>query len=378
MSLAAPVLFTPYRLRGLELANRIVVSPMGQHSAENGLAADWHLMHLGQFAVSGAGLVLTEAVAVEPRGRVSRGCLGLWNDAQTEAFSRIIDFFRRYGGSKIGVQLGHSGRKGSVGTSWEGQKPQAPEQGGWDIVAPSAVPYPGRNVPLALDATGLAQVKRDFADATRRADAAGFDFVEVHAAHGYLLHNFLSPITNRREDAYGGDTAGRMRFPLEVFDAMRAVWPDNKPLGVRVSATDWADGGWTEDETIAFCRELKARGCDVICASAGGTTPEQRIAIGPLYQVPYAERIQREVGIPTMAVGLITTPAEAESVVASGSADLVALARGMLYDPRWPWHAAEALGADVFFPPQYDRAHPSMRLGDSFKVFRDPKPAAFG
>ncbi|MFZ4533885.1 MAG: NADH:flavin oxidoreductase/NADH oxidase [Alsobacter sp.] len=376
--MAAPVLFTPYQLRGLTLDNRIVVSPMGQHSADDGIAADWHLMHLGQFAVSGAGLVITEAVAVEPRGRVSRGCLGLWNDAQAEAFARIIGFFRRYGGSKIGIQLGHSGRKGSVGTSWEGQKPQAPVQGGWDIVAPSSEPYPGRNVPQALDAVGLADVKLAFAEATRRAHAAGFDFIEVHAAHGYLLHNFLSPIANRRNDAFGGDTAGRMRFPLEIFEVMRAAWPDEKPMGVRVSATDWADGGWTEEETTSFCRELKARGCDVICASAGGTTPEQHIKVSPLYQVPYAERIHREVGIPTMAVGLITTPADAESVVASGRANLVALARGMLYDPRWPWHAAEALGAEVFFPPQYDRAHPSMRLGDSFKVYRDRKPAAFG
>ncbi len=361
-------LFSSFSLRSLDLPNRIVVSPMGQHSAEDGIAGDWHLMHLGQFAVSGAGLVITEAVSVEPEGRVGPGCIGLWTDAQAEALARITGFCRRHGGAKLGIQLNHSGRKGSVGASWEAHAALPPGGGGWVPKAPSAIRYPGRNEPAALDAEGMAAVLRAFVDATRRADAAGFDLIELHAAHGYLLHNFLSPLTNRRNDAYGGSRAARMRFPLEVFDAMRAVWPAEKPLGVRVSATDWAEGGWTLEDTLEFCAALKARGCDFVCASSAGAVAEQKIAVGPLYQVPFAEAIRREIGIATIAVGLIRTPAEAEGIVAQRRADLVALARGMLYDPRWAWHAAEALGAEAYYPPQYDRAHPTMRQNDSFGV----------
>ena len=370
-----PALFTPLSLRETTLSNRIVVSPMGQHSAEDGLAGDWHLMHLGQFAVSGPGLVITEAVAVEPRGRVSRGDLGLWSDAQASALARIVAFCRAHGGAKLGIQLYHAGRKGSVSKSWERQLAIPPASGGWEILGPSASPYPGRATPIALDAAGIAAIRAGFVAATRRADDAGFDLIELHAAHGYLLHNFLSPLANARTDAYGGSLENRMRLTLEVFDAVRAAWPGAKPLGVRVSATDWAPGGWTETDCLALCAALQSRGCDYICASSGGTTPEQSIRVAPLYQVPFAERIRRELAIPTMAVGLITEPLQANGIVAQGRADLVALARGMLYDPRWAWHAAEALGADAYFPPQYDRAHPSMRRNDSFKVYRESRRA---
>jgi NADPH2 dehydrogenase len=364
----APRLFEPLNLREITLPNRIVVSPMGQHSADGGIVADWHLMHLGQFAVSGAGLVFTEAVAVTPEGRVSPYDIGLWTDEQGRALTRIVDFAKRFGGAVMGVQLNHSGRKGSVAPAWEGHEALQPGGRGWHPEAPSAAGYPGRNDPVALDEAGLARVVQAFADAAERADAAGFDVIELHSAHGYLLHNFLSPLANRRSDAHGGSLTNRMRFPLAVFDAVRAVWPTGKALGVRVSATDWVPGGWSLSDTIAYARELKARGCDFICASSGGTAPEQKIEVKPLYQVPFAEAIRAETGIVTIAVGLIKQPREAEGILAAGQADLVALARGMLANPRWAWTAAEELGAAVFFPKQYDRAHPAMRNNDSFGV----------
>jgi NADPH2 dehydrogenase len=364
----APHLFEPLSLREITLPNRIVVSPMGQHSADDGVVADWHLMHLGQFAVSGAGLVFTEAVAVTPAGRVSPYDIGLWTDEQAEALTRIVDFARRYGGAVMGVQLNHSGRKGSVAPAWEGHEALKAGGRGWQPEAPSAAGYPGRNAPVALDDAGLARTRKAFADAARRADAAGFEVIELHSAHGYLLHNFLSPLANRRSDAYGGSLANRMRFPLAVFDAVRAVWPTGKALGVRVSATDWIEGGWSLADTITYAAELKARGCDFICASSGGTAPEQTIAVKPLYQVPFAQAIREAIGIATIAVGLIKQPREAEGILAAGQADLVALARGMLANPRWAWDAAEQLGASAFYPKQYDRAHPAMRNNDSFGV----------
>lgn len=369
-------LFSPTTLRSITFDNRIVVSPMGQYSADaEGRATDWHLMHLGHLAASGAGLVFTEATAVEPRGRVSGKCLGIWSDDHVEGLRSVVDFCRRHGGAKLGMQLAHSGRKGSVTVPWEKQVGMQDSEGGWLMASPSAVAYPGRPMPEALDEAGLAQVRDAFRDAAIRADAADFDIIEIHNAHGYLLHSFLTPFANARTDSYGGSLENRMRFPLSVFEAVRAVWPERKPLGVRISATDWADGGWTPAESVVFVRELEKRGCDYICASSGGSTDRQKIPVGPSYQVPFAEQIRREVGIPTMAVGLITQPQQAEDILADGQADFVALGRGMLYNPRWPWHAAAHFGEEVYFPPQYERSHPSMRAGDFLKPFRERQTA---
>jgi 2,4-dienoyl-CoA reductase-like NADH-dependent reductase (Old Yellow Enzyme family) len=365
-------LFSPFSLRSMTFDNRIVVSPMGQYSADaDGFATEWHAMHLGHLAVSGAGLVFTEATAVESRGRVSSRCLGIWSDEHIFGLRSVVGFCRRYGGAKLGIQLAHSGRKGSVTVPWEKQIGVQEGEGGWLMASPSAVPYPGRPVPQALDADGLTQVRDAFRDAAKRADAAGFDVIEIHNAHGYLLHSFLSPFANARTDEYGGSLENRMRFPLEVFEAVRSAWPEHKPLGVRVSATDWAKGGWTPQETVAFASAVKARGCDYICVSSGGSSDKQVIPIAPGYQVPFAEEIRRDVGMPTMAVGLITEPQQAEDILARGQADFVALGRGMLYNPRWPWHAAAHFGEEVYFPPQYARAHPSMRAGDFLKPFRE-------
>jgi 2,4-dienoyl-CoA reductase-like NADH-dependent reductase (Old Yellow Enzyme family) len=368
-------LFSPIALRSVTFNNRIVVSPMGQYSADNGGATAWHLMHLGHLALSGAGLVFTEATAVEPRGRVSSKCLGIWSDDHVKALKEAIGFCRRHGGAKLGMQLAHSGRKGSVTVPWEKQIGMREGEGGWPTVSPSDVAYPGRPAPQALDADGLHQVKDAFVSAACRADAAGFDVIEIHNAHGYLLHSFLSPFANARTDDYGGSLDNRMRFPLAVFEAVRAAWPEHKPLGVRVSATDWDEGGWTLEETVVFARALKARGCDYICASSGGASATQKIPIAPGYQVPFAERVRRDAGIATMAVGLITEPQQAEDILSSGRADFVALGRGMLYNPRWPWHAAAYFGEEVHFPPQYERSHPSMRSGDFLKPFRERQAA---
>lgn len=359
------LLFSPFRLRGMELPNRIVVSPMAQYSATaTGHATNWHLMHYGSLAASGAGLIIFEAIAVEPRGRVSPRCLGLWEESQVKALRPVLDFCREVGPAVLGLQLAHSGRKGSVPRPWEGQAPLGPEQEGWEVVSSCAEPYPGREAPHALTLPEMAAMTQHYVTAARNADAAGFDLIELHAAHGYLLTGFLSPLANRRNDAYGGDLAGRMRYPLEVFRAIREVWPQHKPLGVRISATDWKEGGWDGDASVAFARELKALGCDYLCASSGGTVPDQKITLGPGYQVPYAARVKREAGLTSMAVGLIDQPQQAEDILAKGEADLVALGRGMMWNPRWPWHAAEALGTKAPFPPQYARSHTSMRYGD--------------
>ncbi len=360
-------LFSKYKMRDLDLVNRIVVSPMGQYSAENGCATDWHMMHLGHLAVSGAGLLFTEATAVNLPGRLSTSDLGLWSDANEEALGRVIAFCRKHGGAKLGSQLYHGGRKSSITTAWEGQKPVPIEKGGWTPYSPSKEPYPGRNMPEMLDETGIKHAIADFAAAARRADRIGFDVIEIHGAHGYLIHNFLSPFANKRTDAYGGSLQGRMRFAIEVFEAIRKIWPERKPLGMRISATDWVEGGWTLDDSVVLAVELKKRGCDYITASSGGSVPEQELKVGPGYQVPFAERIRREAGIATMAVGLITEPRQAEQIIASGQADLVALGRGMLFNPRWPWHAAMELGEPVYYPPQYERSHPKMRAGDFLK-----------
>lgn len=364
-------LFSHFKMRDLELVNRIVVSPMGQYSAENGSATDWHTMHLGNLSVSGAGLLITEATAVEEAGRLSKRDLGLYNDDNEEALARVVAFCRKHGDVKMGSQLYHSGRKGSVSTAWEGQQAISLGQGGWTPFGPSAVPYPGRNPPQALDEAGIKRAIAAFADAAKRADRIGFDVIEIHGAHGYLIHNFLSPLVNRRTDKYGGSLQARMRFSIEVYEAIRAVVPERKPIGMRISSTDWADGGWTLDDSVVLATELKKRGCDYITASSGGAVPEQQLNVGPGYQVPFAEHIRCEAGIPTMAVGLITEPQQAEDIIANGQADLVALGRGMLFNPRWPWHAAMQFGEQAYYPPQYERSHPKMRAGDFLKPRAD-------
>ena len=354
-------LFSPIELRGLRLPNRIVVSPMCQYMSVDGSAGDWHLMHLGQFAMGAAGLVITEATHVSAIGRISKRCLGLYSDKNESTIKHVVDFCRRHGVAKLGIQLAHAGRKGSAHTPFEGGKALAPDEGAWTTVAPSALPYgPGWHVPQALTKDGLREVKQQFVDAAKRAERIGFDIVELHAAHGYLLHEFLSPISNQRADEYGGSLENRMRFPLEVFDAVRAVWPKERPLGARVSATDWIDGGWTPEETVLFAKAMKARGCDFFDVSSGALDPRQQIPMAPGYNVPFAEKVKKETGIAVMSVGMISRARQAEDIVASGKADLVAIARAMMDDPRWAWHAARELGAKTPYAPNYVRCSPAV------------------
>jgi 2,4-dienoyl-CoA reductase-like NADH-dependent reductase (Old Yellow Enzyme family) len=351
------MLFTPLALRSVTLRNRIAVSPMCQYSAEDGRANDWHLVHLGSRAIGGAGLVVFEATAVEARGRISPADLGIWDEAQVEPLARIVRFVEEHGAVPC-LQIAHAGRKASVRAPWdEGGAPIAEGQGGWPVVGPSAIPFaPGNPVPTPLDAAGLRDVARAFAEAARRALAAGFRALELHAAHGYLLHQFLSPLSNRRDDAYGGTFGGRTRFIREVLAAVRTVWPERLPLLIRVSATDWAPGGWDVDECVELARDLRGLGVDLVDASSGGLVPTAQVPAGPGYQAAFAERIRREAGIPTGAVGMITSPAQAEHVLRSGQADLVLLARAMLRDPYWPLHAARRLRGEVTWPKQYARA----------------------
>jgi 2,4-dienoyl-CoA reductase-like NADH-dependent reductase (Old Yellow Enzyme family) len=353
-------LFSPFKLRKLTLANRIVVSPMCQYSAVDGCATDWHIVHWGQLLQSGAGMFTIEATAVSAIGRITHGCLGLYDDACEKALSGRLAIARANAPSMpVAIQLAHAGRKGSSQVPWEGGQLIPTAGGGWTPVAPSEIPqHPHETPPAALDAASLAQIKREFVDAARRAARIGLDALELHCAHGYLLHEFLSPLSNKRDDAYGGSFDNRIRFPLEVFAAVRAVWPQDKPMGVRISATDWVDGGWTIEDSIALVQHLKAAGCDWIDASSGGISPAQKIPLGPGYQVPLARAIRRTTSIPTIAVGLITDAKQAEAIVASGDADLVAMARAMLWNPRWPWHAAAILGAQVRAPSQYWRSAP--------------------
>lgn len=352
-------LFSPCRLGSLPLANRIVIAPMCQYSADEGQANDWHAVHIGQLALSGAGLLILEATAVSPEGRISLGDLGLWSDATQTALARVLATARRHSKMPVAIQLSHAGRKGSSRPPWDGGQLIPPEEGGWRPLAPSAVAHAaGEAPPHALEAPGLAHIVQAFAEAARRAHQVGIDAIELHAAHGYLLHQFLSPLSNRRSDAYGGSLENRLRFPLAVFDAVRAALPADYPLGVRVSATDWVDGGWDLNQTLAFARALQDRGCAFIHVSSGGISPMQKIPLGPGYQVPFAQAVKMATGLPTIAVGLITEAEQAEAIVADGQADLVALARGILYDPRWPWHAAAKLGATVEAPRQYWRSQP--------------------
>jgi len=358
--MSQPALFTPYALGELALPNRIVIAPMCMYSADgDGNATDWHMIHLGHMALSGAGMLIIEATAVEAIGRISADDLGLWSDANAAALGRVIAGIRRYAATPIAIQLAHAGRKASSAAPWNGGQLLRADQGGWPCVAPSALPHAATEpAPATLDAAGLVRIREAFAAAARRAAAIGLDCIEVHAAHGYLLHQFLSPLSNIRDDGYGGSLEGRMRFPLEVFDAVRAAFPAGKPVGVRISATDWVDGGWDLAQSITFARALKARGCDFIHVSTGGLSPLQKFALAPGYQLPFAESVRAETGLPTIAVGLINEAEHANDIVAKGQADLVGIARAMLYDPRWPWHAAARLGAHVEAPRQYWRCQP--------------------
>ncbi|HEX7082368.1 MAG TPA: NADH:flavin oxidoreductase/NADH oxidase [Gammaproteobacteria bacterium] len=354
-------LFTPFHIARLELANRIVIAPMCQYSAKDGCMTDWHVIHLGHLALSGAALLTIEATAVTPEGRITYGDVGLYSDACEAAMRRTLDAVRRWSDMPIAIQLAHAGRKASTEVPWKGgaQLP-ADHPNGWRTEAPSAIPYrPNEAAPAALDRDGLGRVREAFADAARRAVRIGLDAVQLHAAHGYLLHQFLSPLSNRRDDEYGGSLENRMRFPLEVFDAVRAAVPPDLPVSVRVSGTDWAPGGWDIGQTVEFARALEARGCNGIHVSSGGLTPDQQIPVGPGYQVPLARAVKAAVKIPVVAVGLIVDFDHAESILVAGDADLIALARAMLYDPRWPWHAAAHFGASVKAPKQYLRSQPS-------------------
>ena len=352
-----PNLFSPLTIRGVTMRNRIAVSPMCEYSSEDGFANDWHLVHLGSRAVGGAGLIITEAAAVTPDGRISPADLGIWKDAHIEMLERCTRFIRSQG-AVAGIQLAHAGRKASSQIPWKGGGALTPEQGGWlPIFAPSAIPFrEGDPVPTALDAAGIRATIDAFADATRRSLAAGFQLIEIHAAHGYLIHEFLSPLSNTRTDRYGGSFENRTRLLREIVDEVRAVLPQTLPLLVRISATDWVDGGWDIEQSIELARQLVPHGVDLVDCSSGGLVPGARIPLGPAYQTPFAERIRRETGMCTGAVGLITDAAQADAIVREGRADIVLLARQMLRDPYFALHAARELGAEVQWPDQYLRA----------------------
>jgi 2,4-dienoyl-CoA reductase-like NADH-dependent reductase (Old Yellow Enzyme family) len=366
-------LFSPFQLRSVTFANRIGVSPMCQYSSRDGFASEWHFVHLGARAQGGAGLVTLEASAVLPEGRISPGDLGIWKDAHIPELQRIARFIHSQG-VRAGIQLAHAGRKGSMTPPFGGERLLPAEEGGWQPDAPSAVAFsPNYATPQALDEAGIARITRAFAAAAQRALAAGFDYVEIHAAHGYLIHEFLSPLANTRTDAYGGSFENRTRFALEVVDAVRAQWPAHLPLFVRISATDWVEGGWSVDESVELARLFKPRGVDLVDASSGGQVPNARIPVGPGFQVPFASRIRNQAGIPTAAVGLITDPGQANALIAEGKADLVFLAREMLRDPYWPLHAAAALGETASWPMQYLRAAPQHSTARASLTLPDPQ-----
>jgi 2,4-dienoyl-CoA reductase-like NADH-dependent reductase (Old Yellow Enzyme family) len=354
-----PHLFDPLTIRSQTFANRIFVSPMCEYSSEDGFAGDWHLVHLGSRAVGGAGLVLTEATAVTPEGRISPQDLGIWKDDHLDMLSRIVRFIHAQG-SVAGMQLAHAGRKASTYRPWSGAGAISTADGGWpDVLAPSAVPFAANYPhPQALTLDGIARLTAAFADAARRAHTAGFRVIELHAAHGYLLHEFLSPLSNQRADHYGGSFENRTRLVREVVTAVRRVWPDSLPLFVRISATDWVDGGWDLEQSVELARQLQPLGVDFLDCSSGGNAAQAKIPIGPGYQAPFAERIRRDTGMLTGAVGLITEPSQAEQIVSSGQADAVLLARELLRDPYFPMRAAQALGQEIAWPAQYLRAGP--------------------
>jgi 2,4-dienoyl-CoA reductase-like NADH-dependent reductase (Old Yellow Enzyme family) len=362
-------LFMPFQLGRLRLSNRIVIAPMCTYSAVDGCTNDWHLIHYGQLALSGAGLLTLEATAVAHEGRITYGDLGLWSDACELFLGRTLESLRRWSDMPIAIQIAHAGRKASTDLPWNGGAQLRPNNpNGWQTISSSNLPFlSGESPPEALDRDGLKRIRNAFADAARRAVRLGIDAIQLHSAHGYLLHQFLSPIANNRDDEYGGSLANRLRFPLEVFEAVREAVPESVPLTVRVSGTDWVEGGWNIEQTIAYALALESRGCTAIHVSSGGMSPHQKISLGPNYQVPLARAVKAAVKMPVVAVGLITEPEQAEAILNTEDADLVALARIMLYDPRWPWHAAARLGAHVKAANQYLRAAP-RRAPDLFKI----------
>ncbi|MBI1778023.1 MAG: bifunctional salicylyl-CoA 5-hydroxylase/oxidoreductase [Proteobacteria bacterium] len=348
-----PPMFTPFQLRDLVLDNRVVVSPMCMYSAEDGMPNDWHLVHLGSRALGGAGLVMTEMTDISSEGRITPGCAGMWKPEQARAWKRVVDFVHGNSPAKIGIQLAHAGRKGSSRLMWEGIDEPLPD-GNWPLIAPSPIPYlPHGQTPKAMDRADMIKVRDDFVHSAHLADEAGFDILEVHFAHGYLLSSFITPVSNNRQDEYGGSLENRMRFPLEVFDAVREAWPRAKPISVRISATDWVPGGFDGADAVAVARLLKAHGCDIVDVSAGQTTVEAKPVYGRLFQTPYADRIRHEVDIPTMTVGNISSYADVNSILVAGRADLCVLARAHLYDPYWTHHAAVEQGYELAWPPQY-------------------------
>ncbi|MEB1609382.1 NADH:flavin oxidoreductase/NADH oxidase [Xanthomonas campestris pv. campestris] len=366
-SVDAPLsqLFSPIRFGPLALANRIVIAPMCQYSAQDGRASDWHRIHLGTLSQSGAGLLILEAAAVQPQGRISYADLGLYDDATEQALAEVLDAVRRWSPMPIGIQLAHAGRKASTDLPWNGGEAIAPEHAhGWQTVSASALAFrDGQPLPQALDEAGIDAVVQAFVDAAQRAERLGLALIELHAAHGYLMHQFLSPLSNRRSDAYGGSLENRMRLTLRIFDAVRAAVSDKIAIGARISATDWVEGGWDLEQSIALSKALDARGAHYIHVSSGGLDPRQQIPVQAGYQIPFAQQIKAQVNTPVIGVGLITEPAQAEAILQDGQVDAIALARGILYDPRWPWHAAAALGASVTPSPQYLRCEPRDARG---------------
>ncbi|MHA6798012.1 NADH:flavin oxidoreductase/NADH oxidase [Bounagaea algeriensis] len=350
-------LFEPFKLRDVEIRNRAWVSPMCQYSATDGVPNDWHLVHLGQFALGGAGLVIAEASGISPEGRISPADTGIYNDEQVAAWQRITGFLREHGAAP-GIQLAHAGRKASTTAPWDGERSISPADGGWETVSSTAQPFGELAAPRALTTDEVAAIPERFAEAVRRADEAGFDVVELHFAHGYLAHQFYSPLVNDRTDHYGGDFDGRVRLLLEITEAVRAVWPEGKPVLARISATDWVDGGWTGDDSARLARLLVERGADLVDASTGGAVPNASIPVKSGYQVQFARQIRMDADVPTGAVGLITSPEQAEEIISAGSADAVLLARELLRDPHWPLRAADALRAESHWPKQYERARP--------------------
>ncbi|MFZ6774769.1 NADH:flavin oxidoreductase/NADH oxidase [Undibacterium sp. SXout7W] len=352
-------LFSPTSIGSIDLKNRIVIAPMCQYSASGGNANSWHLIHLGNLALSGAGLLIIEATAVEDIGRISPWDLGLWSDENESALAQVLSTIRQHSSMPIGIQLAHAGRKASSEAPWNGGQLITPEKGGWETVAPSAISHAeGELPPSSLDLDGLARIKTAFVNAAIRAHRLGIEVIELHAAHGYLLHQFLSPLANQRTDQYGGVLENRMRFPLEIFDAIRAALPEHQAIGVRISATDWVEHGWNLAESMVFTKALEQRACSYIHVSSGGVSPLQKIPLSAGYQVDFATQIRKQTKMPVITVGLITEAEHAEEIVASGQADMVAIARGILFDPHWPWHAAAKLGATVEAPRQYWRSQP--------------------
>jgi len=369
-------LFSPFTLRNLTLENRIVVSPMCQYLCHgDGVMHDWHLMHLGQLAMGGGGLLFTEATHVSAVGRITPRCAGLWNDAQESAMTRVIGFCKTHGVAKTAIQLAHAGRKASTHTPSDGAQPLTNDEGRWATLAPSPIPYaPDWPIPETLDRAGMDAVKAEFVAATERAARVGLDLLELHSGHGYLLNQFFSPLSNQRQDEYGGSLENRLKYPLEVFEAVRKAWPAERPMGVRISAIDWVEGGTTLEDTITYTAALKELGCDFVDITTAGLDSRQRIRLGKGYQVPFASAVKKAVDLPVMAVGMIIEPQQAEAIIADGHADFVMLARGMMYNPRWAWHAAHALGAETAYPAQYVRCTPK-RWPEAFDLVKEPRIA---